>query len=200
MEPLFASKTTNNENLFYHQVMASKKKEPVTKKKFPAFLQDIRFSDILLGVVAFGVFFMTMTGMETAEKAAQSLFVAIVFVFVMKQMNRRKRQTVDSDSTETADRRQAQMLLENSCREGEVCDVRFDEECFQVKYPGIVTEYQYEGVSWIKETSEFYIIFWNQSMVIPVEKAGFYRGRPEQFHGFLEKKCQKTIEIVMKPA
>lgn len=60
MEPLFASKTTNNENLFYHQVMASKKKEPVTKKKFPAFLQDIRFSDILLGVVAFGVFFMTM--------------------------------------------------------------------------------------------------------------------------------------------
>ena len=39
----------------------------------------------------------------------------------------------------------------------------------------------------------YYMIFWTRSTVIPVEKAGFYRGTPSQFKAFLEKKCQKII-------
>lgn len=187
--------------MFYHQVLASKKKEPVTgKKKKPAVLKDLRLGDIFMGVVAFGVFQVALPGTEPMEKIAQSILGALIYVYAMKQLNRRKRQTVDTDSTEAADRKQARELLENSCRDGEPCDVRFYETCFEVTYPGIETEYRYEGVSWIRETSEFYMIFWNQSTVIPVEKAGFYRGCPEQFKDFLEKKCKKTVEKVMKTA
>ena len=61
--------------------------------------------------------------------------------------------------------------------------------------PGIITEYQYEGIAWIKETSKYYMIFWNRSLAIPVEKAGFYRGKKETFGGFLEKRCNKVIDF-----
>ena len=88
------------------------------------------------------------------------------------------------------------MILESSGRAGERCTVIFSEDGFQVDSPGIVTMYRYEGVAWIKETADYYMIFWNRAMVIPVEKAGFYKGRPEQFKAFLEKKCQRTIERV----
>ena len=76
---------------------------------------------------------------------------------------------------------------------GEPCTVSFYEDSFQLENPGITTSYRYEGVSWIKETEQYYMIFWTRSTVIPVEKAGFYRGTPSQFKAFLEKKCQKTI-------
>ena len=40
------------------------------------------------------------------------------------------------------------------------------------------------------------MIFWNRSLAIPVEKAGFYRGKKETFGSFLEKRCNKVIEKV----
>ena len=46
---------------------------------------------------------------------------------------------------------------------------------------------------YVPKTEQYYMIFWTRSTVIPVEKAGFYRGTPSQFKAFLEKKCQKTI-------
>ena len=85
------------------------------------------------------------------------------------------------------------MILESSGRAGEACTVSFYEDSFQMENPGITTSYRYEGVAWIKETEQYYMIFWNRSTVIPVEKAGFYRGTPGQLKAFLEKKCQKTI-------
>lgn len=83
--------------------------------------------------------------------------------------------------------------MESSGLAGEPCTVSFYEDSFQLENPGITTSYRYEGVSWIKETEQYYMIFWTRSTVIPVEKAGFYRGTPSQFKAFLEKKCQKTI-------
>ena len=74
--------------------------------------------------------------------------------------------------------------------------MNFYEDTFTVERPGIVTEYQYEGIAWIKETSRYYMIFWNKSLAIPVEKAGFYRGKKETFGSFLEKRCNKVIEKV----
>ena len=83
--------------------------------------------------------------------------------------------------------------MESSGLAGEPCTVSFYEDSFQLENPGITTSYRYKGVSWIKETEQYYMIFWTRSTVIPVEKAGFYRGSPSQFKAFLEKKCQKTI-------
>ena len=40
------------------------------------------------------------------------------------------------------------------------------------------------------------MVFWNKSLAIPVEKAGFYRGKKETFGSFLEKRCNKVIEKV----
>ena len=72
----------------------------------------------------------------------------------------------------------------------------YTEDTFTVERPGIITEYQYEGIAWIKETSKYYMVFWNKSLAIPVEKAGFYRGKKETFGSFLEKRCNKVIEKV----
>lgn len=119
--------------------------------------------------------------------------MAGVFVLVLGQLNgnrRREKQRIAPDADE---RNQAEMIMESSGLAGEPCTVSFYEDSFQLENPGITTSYRYEGVSWIKETEQYYMIFWTRSTVIPVEKAGFYRGTPSQFKAFLEKKCQKII-------
>ena len=116
-----------------------------------------------------------------------------MFVLVLGQLNgnrRREKQRIAPDADE---RNQAEMIMESSGLAGEPCTVSFYEDSFQLENPGITTSYRYEGVSWIKETEQYYMIFWTRSTVIPVEKAGFYRGTPSQFKAFLEKKCQKII-------
>ncbi len=198
MEPLFAVRMTYDENMFYNQVLASRKKEPVVKKEQRFRLPQIQFSDGVLAVVAFAVFFTTFRSEDAAIRILQAVFMSLIFVSVMRQMNGRKRSGKDDkkETAEALERDQARMILESSGRAGERCTVIFSEDGFQVDSPGIVTMYRYEGVAWIKETADYYMIFWNRAMVIPVEKAGFYKGRPEQFKAFLEKKCQKTIERV----
>ncbi len=198
MESLFAVRMTYDENMFYNQVLASRKKTPVVKKEQKFNLPQIQFSDGVLGVVAFAIFFTTFHNGDMATRILQAVLMSAVFVYVMKQMNGKKRAGKDDGkkAAEASERDQARMILESSGRAGERCTVMFGEDGFQVDSPGIVTMYRYEGVAWIKETAEYYMIFWNRSMVIPVEKAGFFKGRPEQFKAFLEKKCQKTIERV----
>lgn len=196
MKPIFEVKMTFDENMFYHQILASKKKAPVVGKKAAIpFLQDLQFMDLVMGVVAFAVYFMAVDGVDFPTRIAQAVIATLIFVTLMKQLNRRKRPN-DGNSSEAMDRKQARENLAGTGQEGDPCEVRFGEDSFEVESPGIVTEYMYEGIGWMKETSEYFLIFWNSSLIIPVEKKKFSNGKPEQFKAFMEKKCQKTIETV----
>lgn len=193
MEPLFAVRMTHDEDMYYNQVLASKQAAPVEKAGKKNFLSRLDISDVIFGILAFFVFYMTFPADELAQRVVQSALMAGVFVFVLSQMNGNKRREKQRIAPDADDREQAGMILESSGRAGEACTVSFYEDSFQMENPGITTSYRYEGVAWIKETEQYYMIFWNRSTVIPVEKAGFYRGTPGQLKAFLEKKCQKTI-------
>ena len=193
MEPLFAVRMTHDEDMYYNQVLASKQAAPVEKAGKKNFLSRLDISDVIFGILAFFVFYMTFPANELAQRVVQSALMAGVFVFVLSQMNGNKRREKQRIAPDADDRDQAGMILESSGRAGEACTVSFYEDSFQMENPGITTSYRYEGVAWIKETEQYYMIFWNRSTVIPVEKAGFYRGTPGQLKAFLEKKCQKTI-------
>lgn len=193
MEPLFAVRMTHDEDMYYNQVLASKQATPVEKAGKKNFLSRLDISDVIFGILAFFVFYMTFPADELAQRVVQSALMAGVFVFVLSQMNGNKRREKQRIAPDADDRDQAGMILESSGRAGEACTVSFYEDSFQMENPGITTSYRYEGVAWIKETEQYYMIFWNRSTVIPVEKAGFYRGTPGQLKAFLEKKCQKTI-------
>lgn len=69
--------------------------------------------------------------------------------------------------------------MESSGLAGEPCTVSFYEDSFQLENPGITTSYRYEGVSWIKETEQYYMIFWTRSTVIPVEKGWLLQGHSQ---------------------
>ena len=193
MEPLFAVRMTHDEDMYYNQVLASKQAAPVEKAGKKNFLSRLDISDVIFGILAFFVFYMTFPADELAQRVVQSALMAGVFVFVLSQMNGNKRREKQRIAPDADDRDQAGMILESSGRAGEACTVSFYEDSFQMENPGITTSSRYEGVAWIKETEQYYMIFWNRSTVIPVEKAGFYRGTPGQLKAFLEKKCQKTI-------
>ena len=193
MEPLFAVRMTHDEDMYYNQVLASKQAAPVEKAGKKNFLSRLDISDVIFGILAFFVFYMTFPADELAQRVVQSALMAGVFVFVLSQMNGNKRREKQRIAPDADDRDKAGMILESSGRAGEACTVSFYEDSFQMENPGITTSYRYEGVAWIKETEQYYMIFWNRSTVIPVEKAGFYRGTPGQLKAFLEKKCQKTI-------
>lgn len=193
MEPLFAVRMTHDEDMYYNQVLASKQSAPTEKPGKKNFLSRVDLSDVIFGLLAFFVFYMTFPAEELAQRIVQSALMAGVFVLVLGQLNgnrRREKQRIAPDADE---RNQAEMIMESSGLAGEPCTVSFYEDSFQLENPGITTSYRYEGVSWIKETEQYYMIFWTRSTVIPVEKAGFYRGTPGQLKAFLEKKCQKTI-------
>lgn len=206
MDTLFAARTTYDEKLYYNQVLASKKAAPVVKKEKKFNFPAVNGRDMVLGVLAFVVFFVTLDSGDVEMRVFQSVLMSIVFVYVMGKINgnRKKDNAKSSDgkkdagkqNADAADHEQARALLENSGLSGVRCNVTFGEDGFQVENPGIVTMYKYEGIAWIKETADYYMIFWNRSLAIPVEKAGFYKGKQEQFGKFLEKKCQKTIEKV----
>lgn len=197
MDALFAVRSVYSEELFYNQVLASKPKASVVEKKKKFNLPEISFQDLCLAAVSFLVFFMAFPNEDMAARILQSLLTAAVFVLIMRKMNGKRKETMAAQGgSESRDREQARMILESADLEGKKFTVMFGEDVFRVDSPGIVTEYRYEGVAWIKETSDYYMIFWNRSLAIPVEKAGFFKGRPDQFRAFIEKKCGKTIERV----
>lgn len=196
-DTVFAVKTIHSEEMYYHQIRAGKKKEEPKKKE--SVFSGIEFSQIVLIPVIFIVFYMTYSNMEMQARIGQALTATCFAAVILYFMNRRKKddpKKIREQSGEEYDRRQAKGLLENSGLSGVKSNLKFCEDCFQVEFPGITTRYRYEGISWIKETGKYFLIFWNRSMVITVEKAGFYKGRQEQFRPFLEKKTGKTIERV----
>lgn len=140
---------------------------------------QVDLSDVIFGLLAFFVFYMTFPAEELAQRIVQSALMAGVFVLVLGQLNgnrRREKQRIAPDADE---RNQAEMIMESSGLAGEPCTVSFYEDSFQLENPGITTSYRYEGVSWIKETEQYYMIFWTRSTVIPVEKGWLLQGHSQ---------------------
>ena len=193
MDILFKGTTEFNENLFYHQVLGARKLKKGNQKKVSPVVTTIM--DLLVGLIAFGVFFVAMPADEMAARIAQSAMVAFVFVMLVRQLTKKKRQEENGVTSEAADRRLAQRDLISSGREGETCTVSFMDDRFEMKSPGTVSEYEYEGVSWLRETSEYFLIYWTRNTVIPMTKAEFETGDADSFKAFLEEKCKKTMEM-----
>ena len=184
MEPIYAVKSTYDEDMFYHQVVASKPRMMPKEgdgKKIKFQLPDFGLKDTLMALLVGAAVYMAFGQLEQSTRILQAVLCGLVAAVVLRRMN---------------DKNQALQLLESSGLKGDRCTMNFYEDTFTMERPGIITEYQYEGIAWIKETSKYYMVFWNKSLAIPVEKAGFYRGKKETFGSFLEKRCNKVIEKV----
>ena len=123
MEPLFAVRMTHDEDMYYNQVLASKQAAPVEKAGKKNFLSRLDISDVIFGILAFFVFYMTFPADELAQRVVQSALMAGVFVFVLSQMNGNKRREKQRIAPDADDRDQAGMILESSGRAGEADSV-----------------------------------------------------------------------------
>lgn len=123
MEPLFAVRMTHDEDMYYNQVLASKQSAPAEKPGKKNFLSRVDLSDVIFGLLAFFVFYMTFPAEELAQRIVQSALMAGVFVLVLGQLNgnrRREKQRIAPDADE---RNQAEMIMESSGLAGEPCTV-----------------------------------------------------------------------------
>ena len=111
MEPLFAVRMTHDEDMYYNQVLASKQSAPAEKPGKKNFLSRVDLSDVIFGLLAFFVFYMTFPAEELAQRIVQSALMAGVFVLVLGQLNgnrRREKQRIAPDADE---RNQAEMIM-----------------------------------------------------------------------------------------
>lgn len=186
--------------MFYHQVAASKPRmmPKDDEKKISFSLPDFGLKDTVMSLLVGVAVYLAFGQAEQSTRILQAVLCGLVAAVVLRRMNERKNGETSGkkSGTAAADRNQALQLLESSDLKGKHCTLNFYEDSFTVERPGIITEYKYEGIAWIKETSKYYMIFWNRSLAIPVEKAGFYRGKGDMFGAFLEKRCSKVIEKV----
>ena len=200
MEPLYAVRSTYNEAMYMSQVLASTPTKNAVKKKkgFQFHISGQTWCDLLALIVLFGAFYLLFGQFQQDARVSQSLMSAVATWAVLKYTNRNRKKTAKPGTGAKAQeqKRQAQTLLMNSGLSGTKLTIRFYDDEFEVENSGSLTSYRYEGIAWIKETADYIVIFWNQSLAIPVEKAGFYRGRAGQLLTFLEKRCGKTIEKV----
>lgn len=198
MKPIFAAAMTYNENLFYNRALAGTAEKVVAAKKF--MVGGLEVMDYVMGAIAFGAYFLASSGveMETGNQIFQGVIAVVLFLTVLKSLNRMKRSTASTSKSETVLTRTAKSDLASSGQDGESLEVTFFEDSFQIESPGIVAEYQYEGVTHIRETEEYLMISCGKETVVPVEKAGIYEGTAEILRAFLEKKCKMTVEMVNK--
>ena len=198
MDVFYIAKTTYNESLFYHRAMALKADKAAAKKKSK--LGDLEILDLLMSLVAFGIYFIASIGMDMPTRIFQSVLAVILFTTVIRSLNRMRRRSDETNMSETSLKRNAKSDLAASGQEGEDCKVLFCDQCFVLESPGIHKEYRYEGIEKIKETEDYLMIFRSRLNVVPVEKAGVTDDEWKDLAEFLEEKCGKSIEAVKKTA
>ena len=192
MEKKFAATMTFNENVFYHRALVSSPDHAKPVKK--SFLGDLDFSDVLMSFLAFGFYFLATGGVDLPNRIFQSVIAWILFLTVMRSLNRMRKSSKEPARSETALKRVAKSDLGASGQDGEECTVTFGVNSFLVESPGIVSEYKYDGVTRIKETDEFFMIFKSRLTIIPVEKAGVEEGAVDELREFLEEACGLAVE------
>ncbi len=192
MEPKFTATFTYNHNVFYHRALVSSPDHGKAAKS--SFFSDLQLTDYLMSALAFGVYFLIMTGVDLPNRLFQSCLALVLFVSVMRSLNRMRKTTKEPARSETALNRVAKADLGASGQDGEECTVMFGETVFTVKSPGIETEYHYDGVTRIKETNEFFMIFKGKLTIIPVEKTGMEEDTIVELRDFLEERCELAVE------
>lgn len=196
MAGIYSVKSTYNENLFYHRAMALKADKAAAKKK--SALGDLEVLDLLMGAVAFGIYYVATGGMDVPTRIFQSILAVILFMTVIRSLNRMRRRADETNMSETALKRNARSDLGASGQKDEEFTVEFWENSFVWESSGIYKEFRYDGVEALKETEEFYMIFRSRQTVIPVDKSGFFEDDSESFVEFLEEKCGKKMEKVRR--
>lgn len=194
MAGIYSVKSTYNENLFYHRAMALKADKAAAKKK--SALGDLEVLDLLMSVVAFGIYYVATGGMDVPTRIFQSVLAVILFMTVIRSLNRMRRRADETNMSETALKRNAKSDLAASGQKDEEFTLEFWENSFVVESEGIYKEFRYSGVEALKETEEFYMIFRSRQTVIPVDKSGFFEDDSEDFVEFLEEKCGRKMEKV----
>lgn len=197
MEPLFEIRSKYNEAMFLSQVQASTPPKTAAKKK-ESRISGQNLRDVAALVILFGTFYIIFGNSPMDVRVSQALMCAVAAWAIFRYIRKTRKKDLDEESKKKTEnqKRQAQTLLMNSGLSGMDFTVRFYEDEFEVENPGSLTSYRYEGIAWIKETAEYIVIFWNQSLAVPVEKSGFSRGKAAQLVDFLSKRCNKTIEKV----
>lgn len=195
-EGIFNAKCVYNENLFYHRAMALKSDKAAAKKK--SALGDLEVIDLLMSVVAFGIYYIATSGMDTPTRIFQSVLAVILFTTVIRSLNRMRRRSDEANMSQTSLKRNAKYDLGASGQDGEEFKVTFWNSAFVLESPGIYKEFRYEGVEKLKETEEYYMIFRSRLTVIPIEKAGLFEEDHDDFVAFLEEKCGKKMEPVRR--
>ncbi len=192
MEKKFTATMTFSENVFYHRALVSGPDYVKPVKK--SMLGDLDVSDIMMSFLAFGLYFLATGGVDLPNRIFQSVIAWILFLTVMRSLNRMRKSSKEPVRSETALKRVAKSDLGASGQDGEECTITFGETGFLVESPGIVNEYRYDGVTRIKETDEFFMIFKSRLTIIPVEKAGVEDGAVDELREFLEEVCGLAVE------
>ena len=192
MEKKFTVSMTYNENVFYHRALVSSPDHVNPTKK--SLLGDLDISDILMSILAFGLHFLATGGVDLPNRIFQSVIAWILFLTVMRSLNRMRKSSKEPARSESALKRVAKSDLGASGQDGETCTISFGKESFLVESPGIVSEYKYAGVTRIKETDEFFMIFKSRLTIVPVEKSGLEDGNVDDFREFLEEVCGLAVE------
>ncbi len=192
MEKKFTATMTFRENVFYHRALVSGPDYAKPVKK--SMLGDLDVSDIMMSFLAFGLYFLATGGVDLPNRIFQSVIAWILFLTVMRSLNRMRKSSKEPVRSETALKRIAKSDLGASGQDGEECTITFGETGFLVESPGIVNEYCYDGVTRIKETEEFFMIFKSRLTIIPVEKAGVENGAVDELREFLEEVCGLAVE------
>ncbi len=192
MEKKFAVTMTYNENVFYHRALVSGPDHVKPVKK--SFLGDLEIPDVLMSFLAFGLYFLATGGVDLPNRIFQSVIAWVLFLTVMRSLNRMRSSSKQPSRSESALKRVAKSDLGASGQDGETCTITFYEDCFQVESPGIHSVYKYGGVTRIKETAEYFMIFKSRLTIIPVEKAGMEEGTADELRDFLEAVCGLAVE------
>jgi len=198
MDQKFTVSMTYSENVFYHRALVSGPDHVKTEKK--SFLGDLDIPDVLMSFLAFGLYFLATGGVDLPNRIFQSVIAWILFLTVMRSLNRMRASSKAPARSESALKRVAKSDLGASGQDGEECWITFGEDRFLVESPGIVNEYKYGGVTRIKETEEFFMIFKSRLTIIPVEKQGIEDGAVDELRTFLEEKCGMAVEKATRAA
>ena len=93
MEPIYAVRSTYDEDMFYHQVVASKprmmpKEENGKKIRFQ--LPDFGLKDTLMALLVGAAVYMAFGQLETSTRILQAVLCGLVAAVVLRRMNERQ--------------------------------------------------------------------------------------------------------------
>ena len=93
MEPIYAVRSTYDEDMFYHQVVAFKprmmpKEENGKKIRFQ--LPDFGLKDTLMALLVGAAVYMAFGQLETSTRILQAVLCGLVVAVVLRRMNERQ--------------------------------------------------------------------------------------------------------------